>query len=158
MQNTIKYRNKKYNGIWFFGFSGVGKTFASKYVKTLYSNSMLIDGDIVRKYISTDLGRDINSREIQLQRLLGIAKLSIRSKIIPIVSCVYMDLKNIKLINKSGILLLKIERSKKTVFSRNIYKTKKNVVGKDLKYPILKTQKIYNDGTEKFVQKIKKFF
>jgi len=53
----------------FFGFSGVSKTFASKYVKTLYSNSILIYIDLIRKYISIDLGRDINSIEIQFQKL-----------------------------------------------------------------------------------------
>ena len=130
MLNTIKYKKKIYSGVWFFGFSGVGKTFASKYIKTLYSNSLIIDGDLVRKYISTDLGRDISSREVQLQRLLGIAKLSILSNVIPIVSCVYMDQINVKNIENNNILLLNIEKINKKFFQEKFTKQKKMLLEK----------------------------
>ena len=40
--------NKK-KGIWFFGLSGSGKTYASKIIKKIKKNSITIDGDDVRK-------------------------------------------------------------------------------------------------------------
>ena len=54
----------KFKGIWFFGLSGSGKSFASSYLNELIDNSFIIDGDTVRTLISNDLGYDIKSREI----------------------------------------------------------------------------------------------
>ena len=54
-------------------------------------NSLLVDGDKVRKYISKDLSYKLKDRKIQIDRVLGITKLSIESKIFPIASTVYMN-------------------------------------------------------------------
>ena len=50
----MKSANKS-NGLWFYGLSGSGKTYASKYLKKLINNSFIIDGDEIRKNISFDL-------------------------------------------------------------------------------------------------------
>ena len=54
-------------GIWFYGLSGSGKTFASKIILKDISKSIEIDGDQVRKYISFDLGYNIKDRKIQIR-------------------------------------------------------------------------------------------
>ena len=61
-------------GIWFFGLSGSGKTFASNILRKNIKNSVIIDGDKVRKYISSDLNYTKKDRSIQIQRVLGLAK------------------------------------------------------------------------------------
>ena len=61
----------KYNGIWLFGLSGSGKTFASKFISHKINNSFIIDGDEVREHISFDLDYDLDSRLIQLKRIFG---------------------------------------------------------------------------------------
>ena len=42
----------KTKGLWLFGISGSGKSFTSKFLKKKIKNSILLDGDQVRKYIS----------------------------------------------------------------------------------------------------------
>ena len=46
---------KKFKGIWFYGLSGSGKTISSKFLKKKIKDSLIIDGDKVRKLISFDL-------------------------------------------------------------------------------------------------------
>ena len=50
----IKIRS--YKGIWFYGLSGSGKTLLSNCLKKKIKNFIILDGDQIRKYISTDLG------------------------------------------------------------------------------------------------------
>ena len=150
----VKFKKKFYDGIWFYGMSGSGKTFSSKILFKKILNSIIIDGDQVRKYISKDLGRDIASREIQLDRLLGISIIALKSKLFPITSSVYMDNITRKKIEKKNILLFKIERDFNDLKNKKTYKERLNVVGVDLKYPILKTFKLKNDSTKNFKNKI----
>ena len=86
---------KKYKGVWFYGFSGSGKTVASRFFKKNIKNSLILDGDKIRKYVSFDLGYTTKDRKIQVSRVFGLVKLSLESKIFPVVSTVYMD-KNMK--------------------------------------------------------------
>ena len=72
----------KKKGIWFFGLSGSGKTFLSKKLKKKIKNSFLIDGDEVRKYLSSDLDYTTESRILQCRRLYGIAKISLAIRIL----------------------------------------------------------------------------
>ena len=53
----------KYKGLWFVGLAGVGKTYASNYFIKKIKNSVKVDGDEVRKYISFDLGYGIEDRK-----------------------------------------------------------------------------------------------
>ena len=55
-----------YKGIWFYGLSGSGKSYISKILHSKMSDSVLVEGDTVRKCISTDLGYSKKDREIQI--------------------------------------------------------------------------------------------
>ena len=52
-----------------------GKSIASKFLNKKIKNSILLDGDEIRKYVSFDLGYSIKDREIQIKRVFGIVKL-----------------------------------------------------------------------------------
>ena len=69
----------KLKGIWFYGLSGSGKTYISKILHKKIKNSVVIDGDKVRKLISTDLNYSKSDRIIQLKRVFGISKIVIDS-------------------------------------------------------------------------------
>ena len=150
----IKIRS--YKGIWFYGLSGSGKTLLSNCLKKKIKNFIILDGDQIRKYISTDLGYSKKDREIQISRIFGMAKIAIDSKKFPIISTVYFnkDLKN--KCSRVKILPVKIIRKKfNEVFKKHkTYKNKDNVVGKDIKYEKFKTQVLINDNTKKFFQNI----
>ena len=68
--------NRKYKGVWFYGISGSGKTQASKYLKKKIKNSIILDGDQVRRFISFDLGYTVKDRKVQIKRMLGLGKIS----------------------------------------------------------------------------------
>jgi len=148
--------NKKHKGIWFYGISGSGKTQASLYLKKYIENSIILDGDEIRKKLSFDLGYSIKDRKIQIRRIFGIMSLLLKNKIFPIVSTVYLDQHmNKKLINKK-ILTIQLFRNLELIKNRkSIYSKKtRNVVGKDIKMPSLKKDiKIVNNKTKKEFQK-----
>jgi len=154
--DTIKMINKKHKGIWFYGISGSGKTQASLYLKKYIENSIILDGDEIRKKISFDLGYSIRDRKIQIRRIFGIMSLLLKNKIFPIVSTVYLDQQmNKKLISKK-ILTIQLFRNLELIKNRkSIYSKKtRNVVGKDIKMPSLKKDiKIVNNKTKKEFQK-----
>ena len=92
---------KNCKGLWFCGLAGSGKPLQQNiYIK---NKSLLIDGDEVRKLVSKDLKYTERDRIIQINRLLGMAILCIKSNIFPIITSVYMNkkflinVKNIKL-------------------------------------------------------------
>ena len=146
----------KIKGFWFFGLAGSGKSFASKlfYKKKKY---LIIDGDQVRKLISQDLKYKKKDRDIQINRVLGIAKIVINSGFFPIITTVWMNKITLKEAKKIGIDIIKIERDFKEVKKeRNIYKSNKNVVGIDIFFENLKTKKILNTGDKLFWKKLKK--
>ena len=156
----FKSMTKKYKGIWFYGNSGTGKSVASKYVYKLVKNSILLDGDQIRKYISFDLGYSLNDRKIQIKRVFGIAKLVIKSKSFPIVSTVYMNTNIQNKVKKQNVLLVNILRDFDKIKGREkIYNNKmKHVIGKDIKIPKLKN-KFYitnNKTLKEFYKKISK--
>ena len=134
--------------------SGSGKTFGSKYLKKKIDNSFLIDGDRIRQINDHDLGHSIDDRKKQLFRLQGIAKLVIKQGYFPIVSSVYVDNLTFIKIRKLGIKLIKIKRQKSKINIK--LNNKKNVVGKDLKQPNLKTLIIVNN--RKFKRNLDKIF
>ena len=96
-------RSKK-RGIWFYGLSGSGKTYASKILVKKKKNSILIDGDDVRKFLSQDLGYSSNDRKIQIRRIFGMAKIVLKSNLFPIISTVYMNKFIAKNLKKNQIL------------------------------------------------------
>ncbi len=148
--------NKK-KGIWFFGLSGSGKTYASKIIKKIKKNSITIDGDDVRKFLSFDLGYSIRDRKVQIRRILGLVKISLKSNLFPIISTVYMDKHVAKQLKKNNIQLFEITRDLKEIMKwHKTYKNKKNVVGRDLKISKIKSKKIFNSGEIDFCRNIKK--
>ena len=94
----------RFFGLWLFGLSGCGKTYISKILNSKKKNSIIVDGDQVRKLVSFDLGYDIKSRETQILRMYGISKIIINSGFFPIISTVYFNSKLQRLCNKSKIL------------------------------------------------------
>ena len=132
---NLKKKYKSINGVWFYGLSGSGKTTSSKYLKkNIFKNALILDGDIIRKYISTDLGYEMKDRLIQLRRIVGLCKVSVKSGIFPICSTVYMNKKAINDLKKMKIITIRIHRDFSEIKKFKIYKLKKNVFGKDLNY------------------------
>jgi len=132
--------SKKFKGIWFYGNAGTGKSVASKFIRKKIKNSILLDGDQIRKHISFDLGYSIKDRETQIKRVFGISKLVKQSNMFPIVSTVYMNTNIKNKLKKQNILLIKIIRDFNKIKNRkNIYNNKmKHVIGKDIKNPRLR--------------------
>lgn len=145
----FKLNLKKYKGIWFYGFSGSGKTYISKILKKKLKNSVVVDGDNVRKLISNDLDYSKAHRKIQIKRIFGISKLIIESEKFPIISTVFMSKKINNLCVKNKILCLMVVRDNFINIKKNhkTYKNKLNVVGKDIFFDNFKKKKIINDNT-----------
>ena len=150
----FKLNLKRHKGIWFFGFSGSGKTYISKILKKKIKSSILIDGDNVRKFISNDLGYSKEDRKIQIRRVFGISKLIIESGKFPIISTVYMDKKINNLCIKNKILSLMVTRKNFDKIKKNykIYNHKSNVVGKDIFFDNFKKLIFINDNTPLYLK------
>ena len=149
----MKNKKKNITGIWFFGLSGSGKTFASKFIGRHKKNCIIIDGDVVRKYISFDLGYSKQDRDKQIKRVFGMAKIAIKSKLFPVISVLWMNNEIAKIAKRTGIEIVKIERDLKKIYkSHKTYKNKKNVVSIDIHYPKIKIKlkKIFNTGNKNF--------
>ena len=148
----------KYNGIWFYGLSGAGKTYISKIIHKKINKSIVIDGDDVRKYISVDLDFTKNSRNIQIHRILGFSKIAINSNLFPIISTVWMTKKINAMCVKESILVIKIEREMKEIMKKHktYTKNKKDIVGIDLKYEKLNTINYLNNSKNKVWFNLKK--
>ena len=144
--------SKNYKGIWFFGLSGSGKTFLSEILFKKIKKSVIVDGDKVRKYISSDLKYSKKDREKQINRLFGLGKIIIDSNKFPIISSVYFNNKVLNLCKKNGIYVLKIKRINSDLIKKNnpTYKNKKNVVGIDLQYENMNIDIIVNNEKKTF--------
>ena len=148
----------KIQGIWFYGLAGSGKTFASRCLIKTLEKGFMIDGDNVRKFISTDLGYTFDHRKIQLERLLGISKLALLNGFVPIVSSVSMNTDILDACRHIGIDVIEIQRSEIERYrERSIYLTEINVVGVDIPFEPLNTHKIINCGTNLFERDILKY-
>jgi len=150
---------KKYKGIWFYGLSGSGKTHISKILHKKIKDSVVLDGDLIRKYISVDLNYSKAHRIVQLKRVFGISKIVIRSKKFPIISTAYFTNELNKKCKVIGILPIRVVRNnfKKIKSNHRVYKNSSNVVGKDIRFKDLKTMKIINDNSNNFVLKFQFF-
>ena len=151
---------KKYRGIWFYGLSGSGKTYISKILKKNIKKSIIIDGDIVRKLVSTDLNYSKIDREIQIKRVLGFTKIAIKSNIFPITSTVYLNKEINDECKKNKILTVRIIRKnfKDIQKKHKTYKNKSDVVGRDIFYKKnFKTLKLLNKGDKSFSKNLRFF-
>ena len=130
-------------GLWFFGLSGSGKTFLSYKISKQIKNSFLIDGDITRSLINSDLGYSLKDRKKSNKIVLGISKLVILNKQFPIISSVYLDPKIAKLAKKIRIKIVKVIFENKKNINLKL-KGKKNVVGKSIKQPKIDCEILVN--------------
>jgi ABC-type antimicrobial peptide transport system ATPase subunit len=145
-----------YKGIWFYGLSGVGKSYISKIIKKSIKKSFEIDGDFIRSTLSKDLDYSLKSRKIQIVRILNISKLCIINNYFPIASTVYMNHFIFNECKKNFILIVKVEREnfENIKCKHETYKNKKNVVGKDIKLPNVDSYIINNPGDKKICKEI----
>ena len=135
----------------------IRQNFCITLFKKKINNALIIDGDEVRKNISYDLQYNLKDREIQITRILGLAKISLKSNIIPIISTVYLNKKTLKKAMELGIIVKKIERNMNNIFKNHpTYKNKKDIVGKDIFYKGFKTDIIRNDVKKNFIASLKK--
>jgi hypothetical protein len=137
-------------GYWFFGLSGSGKTFASKFLKKKINGSVILDGDQVRKYISFDLGYSKKDRDLQITRIYGLAKILIRSNLFPIISTVWMNKKILKKARSLGIKVIKIKATSNSNKKLILNNVTKNLVGYDIFYEKFKTKEIINSENNNF--------
>ena len=152
----VKERSK---GIWFYGLSGSGKSFASSVCKEFIPNAFVVDGDDVRKYVSTDLSYSEIDRKVQTNRILGISKIVIQNKMFPIISTVTMQSDLLGECNKLQIEVVLLSRPMDQIYKvREIYKNKSNVVGKDIAFKKFDTRTLVNDGTDKFEKLLRELF
>ena len=148
---------KNVKGIWFYGVSGSGKSYISNLLKNKIKNSVIVDGDIVRKYISYDLGYSLEDRQKQIRRMFGIGKIICMSKKFPIISTVYFDKKVRKMANNQNFYILHVIRKNKDLIKKNnpTYKNLKNIVGQDISYENFQTDELINDDSKNFWKKNK---
>tara|TARA_B110000263_G_C15215772_1_gene467457 strand:+ start:362 stop:820 length:459 start_codon:yes stop_codon:yes gene_type:complete len=148
----------KKKGIWFYGLSGSGKSYATKLLYKKIKKPILIDGDEVRKNISFDLKYSKNDRNIQLKRMLGLGKIAINSNIFPLLSTVWMNKKILNSANKIGIKVIKVEANiKELIKTHKTYGNKKDVVGINIQYEKnLNSTIIKNNKDNKFWNTLKK--
>jgi hypothetical protein len=147
----------KIKGIWFFGFSGSGKSFIARILKKFIKNSFEIDGDVVRQTLSKDLNYSLKSRKVQIDRIFSISKLCILNNYFPIASTVYMNKVMLNKCKKNSIIVVRIKRNnfKKIISTHKTYKNKNNVVGRDIKLNNLNCLVIKNPGDDKIWKEIK---
>ena len=146
-----KIRPKTIMGLWFYGLAGSGKTFASSQVCSFIDHSFVIDGDIVRKFVSTDLAYCATDRAIQIRRIFGIGKIAIENGMFPIMSSVFMSDDLVLKCASEKIAVIQIKRPFEQLQKvRDLYREEKNVVGADLPLADLNTPTLKNDGTGSF--------
>tara|TARA_Y100000996_G_C22477839_1_gene624920 strand:+ start:107 stop:610 length:504 start_codon:yes stop_codon:yes gene_type:complete len=126
--------------IWIIGLSGSGKTYLSKKIfKKLKGKKILIDGDTVRKYLTYNLKYSLNDRKKNSQLISDLCKF-LESHGFTVV-CSILSIfnehqkQNRKKFENYYQIYIKTKLSKlKERNNKNVY-SKKNVVGKKLKFP-----------------------
>ena len=142
---------KTTKGLWFYGLAGSGKTFASSHVCSLIDRSFVIDGDMVRHYVSRDLAYGTDDRRKQIGRIFGIGKIAIENQMFPIMSSVSMSDDLVSKCGNEKISVIRIKRPFEQLKKvRDLYCEEKNVVGVDLPLANLNTPTLENDGTCSF--------
>ena len=129
--------------IWISGMPGTGKSTLAKYYfnrqKKKLKNLILIDGDAFRKAMNHDLGYTLNDRKKNALRLIKISKYFSDQKVNVIISAnlVFQNYRNWCKKNIPSFLEVYIETKKGLLKKRNkqkiFYKSKKNVLGRDIK-------------------------
>lgn len=150
--------------IWIIGLSGSGKSFYAKEIKKKISNSIIVDGDEVRKYITTKLGyssKDRKENSLMIIKLCSFLESKGFNVICPILSIFPQhQKKNRKIFKKYMQIFLNANMGNLKTKSKNqVYNLKRNVVGKDISFPKpyksdLIFQNYYNKKINFFLKKI----
>ncbi len=79
--------------VWLTGLSGSGKTTIARTVENAIKRSVnrcvvVLDGDEIRKHLSTDLGFSKRDRELNIERVAHLSHILSRSEIITIVALI----------------------------------------------------------------------
>ena len=126
--------------IWIIGMSGSGKSFLAKKLQKKIKNSVVIDGDEVRKKFTYNLGytkidREKNSKFIQnLCSFLEKQNITVICSILSIFPS--HQKKNRKIFKKYMQIFLNANMGNLKTKSKNqVYNLKRNVVGKDISFP-----------------------
>ena len=134
--------------IWITGLSGSGKTTLAEAlynnIKKIKPNTLWIDGDVLRKNFKNTKKYDVNSRLVQYQKMISLAKFCYDQKINVIISVLYFNnfiFKNNKKIFKNYFQIylkadinLLTKRDSRKVYSKNLKKKKPFLVGMDIKW------------------------
>jgi adenylyl-sulfate kinase len=134
--------------IWITGLSGSGKTTIArevyKNIKSEYSNTVILDGDIIRKALNNNYGYSLSERHKGALQVSGLCKMLDAEGLI--VVCATMSLfHDIQESNRKNIenyieIYLEVDleilkkRDRKNLYSEAINGNNKNVVGVDLSY------------------------
>ena len=97
----VKKVSSEIGCVWFTGLSGSGKTTSANMISNSYSiKPILLDGDNVRKGISSDLDLSEFGRYENIRRIAEIAKLMINQGYRVIVAAISKDVKSRKIAKK----------------------------------------------------------
>ncbi len=129
--------------IWLIGLSGSGKSFyANKIFKKLEKKNkkaIVVDGDEIRKYITSDLKYSLKDREKNskiIQKICNFLEKKGFIVICAILSIIKKHQKENRKLYKKYIQVY-IKANKDIIFKNNkkkIYSLKKDIVGKDIKF------------------------
>ena len=118
--------------------------------------SFTIDGDEVRKWISSDLTYTKEDREVQIRRILGLARIALSNGYHPIISSVYMTREIARKAALEKIALVEIIRPLEEIRKiRPLYTEGTNVVGVNFLSDSIDGMKISNKGDDRFQTEIK---
>ena len=126
------------NIIWLTGLVSAGKTtIINEVIKEMDKSVVLLDGDLLRKFVSPDLGYSIRDRNKQMDRLYGIARVISYNNILSIV-CTNTPptdrMKDVLTIYIKSDLDVCKQRDCKNLYKRAEKGEIKNLPGIDLKY------------------------
>lgn len=150
--------------IWIVGKSGSGKTFFSKKIfKILHKQKkcFLVDGDEVRKYLNYDLKHNLLDRKRNSKRIQDLCLYLEKKNYIVICSILSIfnshQKQNRKIFFKYKQIYLKVDQSIFNKRKSKLSRLKKNIVGKDLKFPNpYKSDLIINNDFKNSKSKVKK--
>ena len=127
--------------IWIIGRSGSGKTFFAKKLCSFFKNKkiFLVDGDEVRRYLTNNLGYSKKDRYLNSQYIQNLCKY-LEEKgyfVICAIQSIFNDhqKENKKIFAKYIQIYLEINSDTIHNKKHKLSKFKRNIVGKDIKFP-----------------------
>ena len=147
--------------IWLIGLSGVGKTTIGKELNSIfkrkYSNTVFLDGDLLRKVWGDNVGHSIEGRRINAHRISYLSKM-LDEQGINVIACVLSLFPEWQIWNRknfkkyfqvylySPLAFLKMQDDKE-LYKKALEGTLKNVVGVDIEFPEPKSSDLTIDNS-----------